>query len=99
MAEIIGHMSEQVSVIIVFHNVNSISYTVTNIYPNAWILLKVSYLSLVETVLFTVTSMRSIQKSMKKNPENSKKIKDNRKIQGSSRSKDREIKLKKKKEI
>ena len=66
MPEIIGHMSEQVSVIIVFHNVNSISYTVTNIHPNAWILLKVSYLSLVETVLFTVTSMHSIQKSMEK---------------------------------
>ena len=39
MTEVSGHMSELVNVINVFHDVNLVLYTVTNIHPKVGILL------------------------------------------------------------
>ena len=86
MAKASGHISKHVNVINVFHYVNSILYTVPRI------LLKVSNVFLRENLpLFTVTSIHSIQK--KKKTETPKQSGRQQKIQGSNRSKDREIEL------
>ena len=43
MTEVSGHMSELVNVINVFHDVNLVLYTVTNIHPKVGILLSSQY--------------------------------------------------------
>ena len=86
MAKASGHISKHVNVINVFHYVNSILYTVPRI------LLKVSNVFLREnSPLFTETSINSTQK--KKKTETPKQSGRQQKIQGSNRSKDREIEL------
>ena len=58
--------SKLVNVIIVFHDVNSVLYTVTNIYPEAGMLQKVITVFQRENLaLFTVTTIHSIWKNTK----------------------------------
>ena len=67
MAEVIGHINEHVNVIDVFHDVNSILHTVTNIHTKARILLKVFNLFHSDNfALFKVTSIHSVRKSTRK---------------------------------
>ena len=71
MAEVSAHTSKLVNVIIVFHDVSSVLYTVTNIHPKAGMLRKVITVFQRENLaLFTLTSIHSIQKITKhRNPE------------------------------
>ena len=67
MAEVIRHINEHVNVIDVFHDVNSILHTVTNIHTKARILLKVFNLFHSDNfALFKVTSIHSVRKSTRK---------------------------------
>ena len=85
MAKVSGHISEHVNAINVFDYVNSVLYTVPRI------LLKDSNVFLRENLpLFTVTSIHNIQKNKTETPKQSGR---QQKIQGSNRSKDREIEL------
>ena len=66
MVEVSGPISKHVNAINVFHYVNSILYTLTNIHPKAGILPKVSNVFRSENLaLFTVTSIHNIRKSTK----------------------------------
>ena len=72
---------------IVFHYVNSVLYTVTNIYSKAEILLKVITIFRSENLaLFTVTSIQTSKKAEK--TETPKQDKTWQKIQGSTRLKE-----------
>ena len=54
------------SVINIFHGVNLILYTVTNIYPNVWILIECTNIFYNEKLAFLMlTSIHSILKSTK----------------------------------
>ena len=71
MVEVSGHENEHLNSIDVFHDVNSILHTVTNIHIKAGILLKVFNLFCSENfALFKVTSIHSIRKSAKRNQKN-----------------------------
>ena len=77
MAEVIGHINEHVNVIDVFHDVNSILHTVTNIHTKARILLKVFNLFHSDNfALFKVTSIHSVRKSPTKQEGRQKKMQD-----------------------
>ena len=64
MAEASVNISEHVKVINIFHDVRSILYTVTDIYPKAGVLLKViNVIHSVNLPLFIVNNIHSIRKS------------------------------------
>ena len=89
-AEVSGHASEHVNIIHVFHDINSILYTITNIPSNPGILLKVSHVFRSGNLpFFTLTSIHSIRKSTKKKKEIPKQGGRQKKIKDSNRSKDR----------
>ena len=77
MAEVSGH-------ILFCHDINSVLYTVTNIYPKAGILLKVITVFCSENLaLFMVTSIHITQKDKQK-PQN--KVKSDRKTKAAQGS-------------
>ena len=90
VAEKSGLINNLVNVIIVFHDVRSVFYTVTIIQPKAGMLRKVVTVSQRENLaLFTVTSIHSTRKS-KKQKLKQNKMKSGRRCkaaQGSNRSK------------
>ena len=89
MTGVSGHISAYVKVINVFHNVNSILNTVTNIHPKCGILLKVSNVFRNENlVIFTVINIHSIRKSTKnRNSETRWKVTENSKLKQVKRQK------------
>ena len=85
MAEVIGHINEHVNVIDVFHDVNSILHTVTNIHTKARILLKVFNLFHSDNfALFKVTSIHSVRKSTRKTKNPTKQEGRQKKMQDSN---------------
>ena len=80
-AEVSGHASEHVNIIHVFHDINSILYTITNIPSNAGILLKVSHVFRSGNLpFFTLTSIHSIRKSTEKKKKFQNKVEGKRKL-------------------
>ena len=89
MTGVSGHISAYVKVINVFHNVNSILNTVTNIRPKCGTLLKVSNVFRNENlVIFTVINIHGIRKSTKnRNSETRWKVTENSKLKQVKRQK------------
>ena len=97
MAEVSGLINNLVNVIIVFHDVRSVFYTVTIIQPKAGMLRKVITVFQRENLaLFTVTSIHSIRKSKKHRSSNKTRWKvaeDTRLHKAQTDQKDRGIEL------